>query len=57
MIAQYAHVEKNGEKFIAANDFIQKFLGILTEGSSNLESIQLFAGIADTTKDGLVLLR
>lgn len=51
---KYAAVEKDGEKFIAAYDFIQKFLGILTEGESNQESIKLFAGIADTTKDGLI---
>ncbi|XKL60264.1 hypothetical protein PGB90_001280 [Kerria lacca] len=51
---KYATVEKNGEKFIIAEDFIQKFLGLFTYEESNTESVKLFAGIANTSKNGLV---
>lgn len=51
---QYALVEKNGEKFIDGRDFVQKFLGLFPDEERNTESVKLFAGIADTSKDGYV---
>lgn len=37
---------------MSAKDFIQKYLGLLPERNTNEESIQLLAGIVDTSKDG-----
>ncbi|MBN3293234.1 CMC1 protein, partial [Polypterus senegalus] len=35
-------------------DFVQKFLGLHTEPHHNPRTVQLLAGVADTTKDGLI---
>lgn len=51
---KYASVDKNGEKYMSSSDFIQKYLGLLVEADSSSESVDLLAGIADTTKDGLI---
>ncbi|KAK7583745.1 hypothetical protein V9T40_004708 [Parthenolecanium corni] len=51
---KHATVEKDGEKYIRAQDFIQTFLGLFADTKSNDESINLFSGIADTNKDGLI---
>lgn len=48
-------MEKQGEKFINAVDFIKNYIGILNEPSSDIDSLKLLSGIVDTTKDGLVL--
>uniref|UniRef100_A0A1B6EFM0 EF-hand domain-containing protein n=1 Tax=Clastoptera arizonana TaxID=38151 RepID=A0A1B6EFM0_9HEMI len=50
---KYASETKNGEKYMSARDFIQSYLGMLPE-NSNEESVQLLAGIVDTSKDGLI---
>ena len=53
-LVQYATVVKNGEKFIDARDFVQKFLGLFNDVESDGRTIELFGSIADTSKDGYV---
>ncbi|XP_066248454.1 calcium-binding mitochondrial carrier protein Aralar1 isoform X3 [Euwallacea similis] len=51
---KYATIEKNGEKFMTADDFIIKYLGLLSENDYNKDTVRLLAGIVDTSKDGLI---
>ncbi|XP_017101159.2 calcium-binding mitochondrial carrier protein Aralar1 isoform X1 [Drosophila bipectinata] len=51
---KYASIQKNGEHFMTSEDFVRNFLGLFTESAFNDESVRLFAGIADTSKDGLI---
>lgn len=37
---------------MCAKDFVQGYLGLLPDPNSNEQSIQLLAGIVDTSKDG-----
>uniref|UniRef100_A0A1Q3FF15 Putative calcium-binding mitochondrial carrier protein aralar1 n=1 Tax=Culex tarsalis TaxID=7177 RepID=A0A1Q3FF15_CULTA len=50
IFAKYATQQINGELFMTSEDFVQGFLG----QSYNEESVKLLAGIADTSKDGLI---
>uniref|UniRef100_A0A1B6HDJ3 EF-hand domain-containing protein n=1 Tax=Homalodisca liturata TaxID=320908 RepID=A0A1B6HDJ3_9HEMI len=50
---RYAHTIKNGEQYMSAKEFVQDFLGMFP-GKGNEHSIQLLAGIVDTSKDGLI---
>uniref|UniRef100_A0A672QB98 Calcium-binding mitochondrial carrier protein Aralar1-like n=1 Tax=Sinocyclocheilus grahami TaxID=75366 RepID=A0A672QB98_SINGR len=47
-------VDKDGEQYMTPNDFVQKFLGLHTQLHYNPKTVQLLAGVADTTKDGLI---
>lgn len=50
---QYASVvDKDGERFMTPSDFVQKYLGLHTQIHHNPKTVQLLAGVADTTKDG-----
>uniref|UniRef100_A0A3Q3E6F3 EF-hand domain-containing protein n=1 Tax=Labrus bergylta TaxID=56723 RepID=A0A3Q3E6F3_9LABR len=49
-------VDKDGEKFMTPGDFVQKYLGLNTQIHHNPKTVQLIAAVADTTKDGYVLL-
>ncbi|XP_066999224.1 calcium-binding mitochondrial carrier protein Aralar1 isoform X3 [Anabrus simplex] len=51
---KYASKEEKGEKFMTASDFLQRYLGLFSEVNHNPESMNLLAGIVDTTKDGLI---
>lgn len=51
---KYATVEKNGEKFMTAHDFIVNYLGLLEEKDYNQDTARLLTGIVDTSKDGLI---
>ncbi|KAH0955632.1 hypothetical protein HN011_000682 [Eciton burchellii] len=51
---QYASQEKNGEKFMTASDFVRTYLGLYTDVDYNPDSVNLLAGIVDTSKDGLI---
>ncbi|KAF2894245.1 hypothetical protein ILUMI_11928 [Ignelater luminosus] len=51
---KYASAEKNGEKFMTSNDFIRKYLGLFPAENYNPESVELLAGIVDTSKDGFI---
>ncbi|XP_049820140.1 calcium-binding mitochondrial carrier protein Aralar1 isoform X4 [Aethina tumida] len=54
IFAKYASIEKNGEKFMTAEDFVIKFLGLFDEKDYNADSVRLLAAIVDTSKDGLI---
>uniref|UniRef100_A0AAY5EWL4 EF-hand domain-containing protein n=1 Tax=Electrophorus electricus TaxID=8005 RepID=A0AAY5EWL4_ELEEL len=47
-------VDKDDERFMTPSDFVQKFLGLHTQLHHNPKTVQLLAGVADTTKDGLI---
>ncbi|KAI1899533.1 hypothetical protein AGOR_G00062770 [Albula goreensis] len=47
-------VDKDGEHYMTPADFVQKYLGLHTEIHHNPKTVQLLAGVADTTKDGLI---
>ncbi|XP_011862576.1 PREDICTED: calcium-binding mitochondrial carrier protein Aralar1 isoform X6 [Vollenhovia emeryi] len=51
---QYASREKNGERFMTASDFVRSYLGLYTDADYNPDSVNLLAGIVDTSKDGLI---
>ncbi|XP_065696909.1 electrogenic aspartate/glutamate antiporter SLC25A12, mitochondrial [Patagioenas fasciata] len=51
---QYASVEKDGEHYMTPEDFVQKYLGLHTDPRYNPKTVQLLAGVADQTKDGLI---
>ncbi|XP_042678563.1 calcium-binding mitochondrial carrier protein Aralar1 [Centrocercus urophasianus] len=51
---QYASVEKDGERYMTPEDFVQKYLGLHTDPRYNPKTVQLLAGVADQTKDGLI---
>ncbi|XP_011153052.1 calcium-binding mitochondrial carrier protein Aralar1 isoform X4 [Harpegnathos saltator] len=51
---QYATQEKNGERFMTASDFVRSYLGLYTDADYNPDSVNLLAGIVDTSKDGLI---
>ncbi|NXJ25147.1 CMC1 protein, partial [Dicrurus megarhynchus] len=51
---QYATVEKDGEHYMTPEDFVQKYLGLHTDPHYNPKTVQLLAGVADQTKDGLI---
>lgn len=57
-LSQYASVvDKDGERFMTPGDFVQRYLGLHTQIHHNPKTVQLIAAVADTTKDGCVLLR
>uniref|UniRef100_A0A8C8K290 EF-hand domain-containing protein n=1 Tax=Oncorhynchus tshawytscha TaxID=74940 RepID=A0A8C8K290_ONCTS len=47
-------VDADGEKLMTPGDFVQKYLGLHTQIHHNPKTVQLIAGVADTTKDGLI---
>ncbi|XP_066597735.1 calcium-binding mitochondrial carrier protein Aralar1 isoform X2 [Prorops nasuta] len=51
---QYATQEKNGERFMTPSDFVRSYLGLYTDTDYNPDSVNLLAGIVDTSKDGLI---
>ncbi|NXG70807.1 CMC1 protein, partial [Baryphthengus martii] len=53
-LLQYASVEKDGEHYMTPEDFVQKYLGLYTDPRYNPKTVQLLAGVADQTKDGLI---
>lgn len=56
--SQYASVEgKDGERFMTPGDFVQRYLGLHTQIHHNPKTVQLIAAVADTTKDGYVLIK
>ncbi|KAK3569299.1 hypothetical protein QTP86_026549, partial [Hemibagrus guttatus] len=47
-------VDKDGEHYMTPEDFVQNYLGLHTQPDHNPKTVQLIAGVADTTKDGLI---
>ena len=49
---KYATIEKDGEHFMTADNFIRSYLGLYTEPEYNEKTVKLLANIVDTSKDG-----
>ncbi|XP_038576421.1 calcium-binding mitochondrial carrier protein Aralar1-like [Micropterus salmoides] len=51
---KYASVVQDGEHYMTPNDFVQSYLGLHAQPQYNPKTVELIAGVADTTKDGLI---
>ncbi|XP_061697038.1 electrogenic aspartate/glutamate antiporter SLC25A12, mitochondrial-like [Syngnathoides biaculeatus] len=51
---KYASVVEDGEHYMTPKDFVQSYLGLQTQAQHNPKTVGLIAGVADTTKDGLI---
>ncbi|XP_054887462.1 electrogenic aspartate/glutamate antiporter SLC25A12, mitochondrial-like [Poeciliopsis prolifica] len=51
---KYASVVEDGEHYMTPRDFVQNYLGLHTQPQHNPKTVELIAGVADTTKDGLI---
>uniref|UniRef100_A0A8C2QSD7 EF-hand domain-containing protein n=1 Tax=Capra hircus TaxID=9925 RepID=A0A8C2QSD7_CAPHI len=51
---KYASTEVDGEHYMTPEDFVQRYLGLYNDPNSNPKIVQLLAGVADQTKDGLI---
>ncbi|XP_059620900.1 calcium-binding mitochondrial carrier protein Aralar1 isoform X2 [Phlebotomus argentipes] len=51
---RYASQQKDGKHFMTSDDFARGFLGLFPDAGFHEESVKLLAGIADTSKDGLI---
>uniref|UniRef100_A0A4W5JRU8 Solute carrier family 25 member 12 n=1 Tax=Hucho hucho TaxID=62062 RepID=A0A4W5JRU8_9TELE len=51
---QHASVVENGVHYMSPRDFVQNFLGLHNQPDHNRKTVQLIAGVADTSKDGLI---
>ncbi|KAK2906088.1 electrogenic aspartate/glutamate antiporter SLC25A12, mitochondrial-like isoform X1 [Channa argus] len=51
---KYASVVEDGEHYMTPRDFVQSYLGLQTQPEFNPQTVELIAGVADTTKDGLI---
>ncbi|CAL9690253.1 unnamed protein product [Knipowitschia caucasica] len=51
---KYASVVQEGECHMTPSDFVQSYLGLHTQPLHNPKTVELIAGVADTTKDGLI---
>ncbi|KAM8856833.1 electrogenic aspartate/glutamate antiporter SLC25A12, mitochondrial-like isoform 1-T1 [Synchiropus picturatus] len=51
---KYASVVEDGEHYMTPKDFVQSYLGLHTQPQHNPKTVALLAGVADTTKDGLI---
>uniref|UniRef100_A0A671YRJ5 Solute carrier family 25 member 12 n=2 Tax=Sparus aurata TaxID=8175 RepID=A0A671YRJ5_SPAAU len=50
----YASVVDDGEHYMTPRDFVQGYLGLHAQPQYNPKTVELIAGVADTTKDGLI---
>ncbi|XP_058472393.1 electrogenic aspartate/glutamate antiporter SLC25A12, mitochondrial-like [Solea solea] len=51
---KYASAVEDGEHYMTPRDFVQSYLGLHTQPYHNPKTVELIAGVADTTKDGLI---
>uniref|UniRef100_A0A3Q3VUK7 EF-hand domain-containing protein n=1 Tax=Mola mola TaxID=94237 RepID=A0A3Q3VUK7_MOLML len=51
---KYASVVDDGEHYMTPRDFVQSYLGLHAQPQYNPQTVELLAGVADTTKDGLI---
>lgn len=49
---QYASVVQDGERYMTPRDFVQNYMGLHTHPQHNPKTVELIAGVVDTTKDG-----
>uniref|UniRef100_A0A8C6UGG8 Solute carrier family 25 member 12 n=1 Tax=Neogobius melanostomus TaxID=47308 RepID=A0A8C6UGG8_9GOBI len=53
-LPQYASVVQEGEHYMTPSNFVQSYLGLHAQPEHNPQTVELIAGVADTTKDGLI---
>uniref|UniRef100_A0A6B2EDA3 Putative mitochondrial solute carrier n=1 Tax=Phlebotomus kandelakii TaxID=1109342 RepID=A0A6B2EDA3_9DIPT len=51
---RYASEKKDGKFYMSGDDFARGFLGLFPDTAFNEDSVRILAGIADTSKDGLI---
>ncbi|XP_056436307.1 electrogenic aspartate/glutamate antiporter SLC25A12, mitochondrial-like [Gadus chalcogrammus] len=51
---KYASVVEDGDHYMTPRDFVQNYLSLHTRPQYNPRTVSLLAGVADTTKDGLI---
>ncbi|XP_070770140.1 electrogenic aspartate/glutamate antiporter SLC25A12, mitochondrial-like isoform X1 [Enoplosus armatus] len=51
---KYASAVEDGERYMTPRDFVQSYLGLHAQPQYNPKTVELIAGVADTTKDGLI---
>uniref|UniRef100_A0A8C6UM89 Solute carrier family 25 member 12 n=1 Tax=Neogobius melanostomus TaxID=47308 RepID=A0A8C6UM89_9GOBI len=51
---KYASVVQEGEHYMTPSNFVQSYLGLHAQPEHNPQTVELIAGVADTTKDGLI---
>ncbi|TNN31285.1 Calcium-binding mitochondrial carrier protein Aralar1 [Liparis tanakae] len=49
---KYASAVEDGEQHMTPGDFVQSYLGLHAQPQHNPKTVELIAGVADTTKDG-----
>ncbi|XP_059896481.1 electrogenic aspartate/glutamate antiporter SLC25A12, mitochondrial-like [Gadus macrocephalus] len=54
MAVKYASVVEDGDHYMTPRDFVQNYLSLHTRPQYNPRTVSLLAGVADTTKDGLI---
>ncbi|CAB1328495.1 unnamed protein product [Coregonus sp. 'balchen'] len=54
MAVKHASVVEDGDRYMSPRDFVQNFLGLHNQPDHNRKTVQLIAGVADTSKDGLI---
>lgn len=52
LVPQYASAVEDGEHYMTPRDFVQSYLGLHAQPEHNPQTVELIAGVADTTKDG-----
>ena len=52
LLFQYASVEKDGQKYMTSSDLIRKYILMFQHENYNEDTINLLAGVADSTGDG-----
>ncbi|KAJ8012777.1 hypothetical protein DPEC_G00046400 [Dallia pectoralis] len=51
---KHASVVEDGEQYMSPRDFVQNFLGLHLQPDHSRQTVELIAGVADTSKDGLI---
>ena len=54
VFGKYASIEENGDKYLSYKDFAIKFLKLLPEENPNEETLSMYAGVPDQSKDGKI---
>uniref|UniRef100_A0A671YRJ0 Solute carrier family 25 member 12 n=1 Tax=Sparus aurata TaxID=8175 RepID=A0A671YRJ0_SPAAU len=53
-LGSFQFVVDDGEHYMTPRDFVQGYLGLHAQPQYNPKTVELIAGVADTTKDGLI---
>ena len=51
-VFQYTSIEKESESYMSYEDFVRRFLGLLTEDNYNPDTVKRLANCLDTNKNG-----